>query len=272
MSPVSKRRKPASASRSRRGPAGRRSSRRAPALDVLTRELAKLGGVTDAFTVEGVGTFLFDVLDRRGPEPDDAFAAFCRDTVEDPRAATSPLGLQALHLVAALGPAGVRDEARIAAEAADDVPGGLPPWCGRLGAVHLVEGAALRTADGSESVLHLLLDYDEDGAGSRHLLTIAIEHRADRVHLLDVRGRAATDTLAPMAEQYAGSVEPVWSWLQVADLADLVADAVRETARHTEQEWPVLDVDNGRSVAWTLGVRRLEQLTGLDLSTREDVA
>ena len=59
---------------------------------MLTRELAKLGGVTDAFTVEGVGTFLFDVLDRRGPEPDDAFAAFCRDTVEDPRAATSPLG------------------------------------------------------------------------------------------------------------------------------------------------------------------------------------
>lgn len=273
MSPVSKRRKPASASRSRRGPAGRPSTRRAPALDVLTRELAKLGGVTDAFTVEGVGTFLFDVLDQRGPEPDDAFAAFCRDTVEDPRATTTSLGVQALLLVAALGPAGVRDDARLAADAAAaDVRGGLPPWCGRLGAVHLVEGAALRTTDGSESVLHLLLDYDEAGAGTRHLLTIAIEHRADRVHLLDVRGRAATDTLAPMAEQYAGSVEPVWSWLTVADLPDLVADAVRETARHTVQEWPVLDVDNGRSVSWTLGVRRLEQLTGLDLSTREDVA
>jgi hypothetical protein len=273
MSPVSKRRKPASPSRPRRGPAGRPSTRRAPALDVLTRELAKLGSVTDAFTVEGVGSFLLDVLDRRGPEPDDAFATFCRETVEDPRAPTTSLGVQALHLIAALGPAGVRDDARAAARrAAADVPGGVPPWCGRLGAVHLVEGAALSTADGSESVLHLLLDYDDDGAGSRHLLTIAIEHATERVHLLDVRGRSATDALAPMAAQYAGSEEPVWSWLQVADVADLVADAVRETARHTEQEWPLLDVDNGRSVAWTLGVRRLEQITGLDLSTREDVA
>ena len=35
MSPVSKRRKPASASRSRRGPAARPSTRRAPALDVV---------------------------------------------------------------------------------------------------------------------------------------------------------------------------------------------------------------------------------------------
>jgi hypothetical protein len=270
MSPVSKRRKPASASRSRRGPAGRPSSRRAPALDVLTRELAKLAGVDDAFTVEGVGTYLFDVLDQRGPEPDDAFEAFCRDTVDDARATTSPLGVQALALVAALGPAGVRADAQRATQAApDEVRAALPGWVGALGAVHLVEGGALRTLDGGETVLHLLLDYDDPAAGSRHLLTMAIEHRAARVHLLDVRGRGADDTLAPMAEQYAGSEEPVWSWVQADDLAALVEDAVRETARHRASDWPVLDVDNGTSAAWTLGVRRLEQLTGLDLGPRE---
>jgi hypothetical protein len=271
MSPVSKRRKPAS--RSRRGPAARPTTRRRPALDVLTGELAKLSGVRDAFTVEGVGTYLFDALDRRGPEPDDAFASFCRETVDDARAASTSLGVQALTLVAALGPAEVRDDARATADgASDDVRVGLPAWCAQLGQVHLVEGAALRTADGGESVLHLLLDYDEPDAGSRHLLTLAIEHRADRVHLLDVRGREAGDTLAPMAEQYAGSVEPVWSWLEPGAIADLVVDAVRETGRRTEQEWPVLDVENKPSVSWLLGVRRLEQLTGLDLSVREDIA
>jgi hypothetical protein len=271
MSPVSKRRKPAS--RSRRGPATRPTSRRRPALDVLTGELAKLAGVTDAFAVEGVGTYLFDALDRRGPQPDDAFAAFCRETVDDPRASTSSIGAQALILIAALGPVEVRDDARVAAAGApDDVRAALPAWCAQLGAVHLVEGAALRTTDGGESVLHLLLDYDEPGAGSRHLLTLAVEHRADRVHLLDVRGREATDTLAPMADQYAGSVEPAWSWLEPGDVADLVADAVRETARHSAREWPVLDVENKPSVSWLLGVRRLEQLTGLDLSSREDAA
>jgi hypothetical protein len=271
MSPVSKRRKPAS--RSRRGPAGRPSTRRRPALDVLTGELVKLAGVTDAFAVEGVGTYLFDALDQRGPQPDDAFEPFCRETVGDPRAASTSLGVQALTLIAALGPAAVRDDARTAAEGApDEVRAALPAWCAQLGAVHLVEGAALRTTDGGESVLHLLLDYDEPAAGSRHLLTLAIEHRADRVHLLDVRGREAGDTLAPMAEQYADSAEPVWSWLEPGAIADLVADAVRETARHSAGDWPVLDVENKPSVSWLLGVRRLEQLTGLDLSTREDAA
>lgn len=266
MSPVSKRRKPAQ--RSRRGPAARPATRRRPALDVLTVELAKLAGVSDAFTVEGVGTYLFDALDQRGPDPDDAFEAFCRETVDDQRATTTSLGVQALALIAALGPSRVRDDARAAAAGAPaEVREKLPAWCAQLGAVHLVEGAALRTTDGGESVLHLLLDYDEPGAGSRHLLTLAVEHRADRVHLLDVRGREGSDTLAPMAEQYAGSVEPVWSWLGADGVADLVADAVHETARHSEQEWPVLDVENKRCVSWLLGVRRLEQLTGLDLSS-----
>jgi hypothetical protein len=239
------------------------------ALEVLTRELAKVSAVTDAFTVEGVGTYLFDALDRRGPMPDDAFRAFCREVVDDPRAVGTTLGLQALALVAALGPVAVRTGATAAVAAApEEVRAALPAWHDQLGEVHLVEGGALRTLDGSESVLHLMVDYDRAGAGSRHLLTMAIEHRASRVHVLDVRGREPADTLGPVAESYAASEEPVWSWLGTGDLAGLVADAVRETARHTEKEWPVLDVDGKDSVAWTLGVRRLEQLTGLDLTTR----
>jgi hypothetical protein len=73
-----------------------------------------------------------------------------------------------------------------------------------------------------------------------------------------------------MAEKYAASVEPVWSWLEPAGIAPLVEPAVRATARRTAQEWPVQDIAGAPSVCWTLGVRRLEQLTGLDLTTRED--
>ena len=271
MSPVSRRRTPKTAARPSRRPVTKRSSRREPALDLLTRELAKLTAVTDAFVVEGVGTFLFDVLDRRGPGPDDAFEAFCREVVDDPRAPSSALGVQALAVVAALGARPVRAAAAAARDAGcQDLHGPLPEWLTQLGAVHLVEGGALQTVDGSESVLHLLLDYDVPGAGSRHLLTVAIEHRLDRVHLLDVRGREPGDSLAPMAAQYADSVEPVWSWPDSGAVGALVTDAVRETARHDASRWPVQDVEGSPSVCWTLGVRRLEELTGLDLSTREE--
>lgn len=271
MSPVSRRRTPKSASRGRRAPVTPRSSRRAPALDLLTRELAKLGTVTDAFVAEGVGTFLFDVLDERGPAPDDAFAAFCREVVDDPRATRSPLAVQAVALVAALGPHEVRDHAAAVRASVDaEVAATLPGWVEQLGAVHLVEGGALRTTDSRESVLHLLLDYDEPAAGSRHLLTVAIEHGEERVHLLDVRGREPGDSLAPMADKYAESVEPVWSWLDAAEVGPLVESAVRTTARRTQQDWPVQDIAGAATVCWTLGVRRLEQLTGLDLTTRED--
>ena len=75
MSPVSRGRKH-KPGRSTRPPGRSATSLRmrhqAP-LDVLSRELAKLAGVDDAFTIEGVGTFLFDVLDERGPGPDDVF-------------------------------------------------------------------------------------------------------------------------------------------------------------------------------------------------------
>jgi len=46
-------------------------------------------------------------------------------------------------------------------------------------------------------VLHVMLDYDDPVRGSRHLLTVAAEHREQRVHLLDVRMRDADDSLRP---------------------------------------------------------------------------
>jgi hypothetical protein len=237
---------------------------------VLTRELDKLATVTDAFVVEGVGTFLFDVLDQRGPVPDLAFASFCRDAIEDSRSAMSVVGAQAMVLVVALGPAEVRSDAEsVLAAAPDQIRAELPSWHEHLGAVHLVEGAALRTSDGRELVLHLLFDYDTPGAGSRHLLTVAIERDLARIQLLDVRGRDVDDSLAPMASVYAESQDPTWTWVSAAEVGDLVADAVRETARHSPHDWPVLDVEGSPTVAWTLGVRRLEQVTGLLLGPGE---
>jgi hypothetical protein len=272
MSPVSRRRKPRSSTSRRHSGSGSPESLRLThqdALDVLTRELVKLKGVTDAFVVEGVGTYLFDILDRRGPTPDGAFERFGRDAVTAVRERPSLLGLQAVALLRELGHVNVRgDAAQLLAGTDPELLGELPSWCAHLGAVHVVEAASLRTLDGRETVLHVLLDYDDAEAGSRHLLTLAIEHTERRVHLLDVRGREPDDSLAPMAERYTGSEEPVWSWVEPDELGPLVADAVRETARHTDSAWPVVDVDGGATAAWTLGVRRLERLTGLELGTR----
>ncbi len=264
MSPVSRGRKHKQPKASR--PPGRTATamrlRHQAPFDVLARELVKLAAVEDAFTIEGVGTFLFDVLDERGSS-DTAFETFCRGVVDDPRAATSVLGLQALALVADLGHPDVRAEAAGALAAAPaDLVAQSPSWLLRLGRVHVVEAGALRTADGRETVLHVLLDYDDADAGSRHLLTIAVQHEENRVYLLDVRGREAHDALGPMAEAYTGSSDPVWTWLAADDLADLVEDAVRLTSTRPDSVWPVIDVDNGRSVAWALGVRRLEQVGG----------
>jgi hypothetical protein len=238
-------------------------SRHEKPFDVLSRELVKLREVSDAFTIEGVGTFLFDVLDRRGPGEADAFEAFCRGVVDDGRAVTSVLGVQALALVADLGHPAVRPAARAAQDAADEgLRSGLPSWVAQIGHVHVVEAGALRTADGAETVLHVLLDYDAQDAGARHLMTVAMEHGPRRVHVLDVRGRDPHDTLVPMAELYAASEDPLWSWIDAGEIADLVEDAVRETSRHSDEAWPVVDVEGTRSVAWTLGVRRLEQVGG----------
>lgn len=236
---------------------------------MLTGELVKLAGVRDAFVVEGIGGYLFDVLDRRGPTPDGAFERFARDAVTDPRATTSLLGLQSAALLAELGPAGVRaDASELVAHADPELVAELPPWFGHLGRVRLVEAASLRTLDGEETVLHVLLDYDDQDAGSRHLLTIAVQHSERRVYLLDVRGREPHDSLAPMAERYVGTEDPVWSWVTAAEIGPLVEAAVLETARHSMDSWPVLDVDGGPTSAWTLGLRRLERLSGTDLTSR----
>lgn len=236
---------------------------------MLMRELLALAEVDDAFAVEGVGSYVLDLVDVRGSASERALENFCGAAMADPRATTSLLGLQSVALIAALGPAVCRaDAVRHGAAADPGLVAELPRWCANLGRVHLVEAASLRTSDGRETVLHLMLDYDDPAAGSRHLLTIACERTEQRVHLLDVRGRAPADSLTPMAQKYAASTEPVWSWIEATAIGDLVGGAVRTTVRHSDTAWPVVDVDGGATGAWTLGVRRLERLTGLDLAIR----
>jgi hypothetical protein len=141
----------------------------------------------------------------------------------------------------------------------------MPSWTAQLGRVHLVEAGSLRTADRREVVLHVMLDYDEPGAGSRHLLSIAAERVTQRVHLLDVRMRAADDTLAPMAETYVGATDPLWSWHRSGELADLVERPVRSTYDESVERWTVKDLEGKPTPVWPLGVARLEHLTGLAL-------
>jgi hypothetical protein len=230
------------------------------------RELVRLRGVTDAFLAEGAIGYVVGLLDVRGAD-DSSYASFCREALDDDRAATSVLGLEATTSLAELGHPSVRADAAALVAAADpSLLAELPSWCAHVGRVHVVEAGSLRTADGSETVLHVLLDYDADpAAGSRHLLSIAVQHVEDRVHLLDVRARAPRDSIAPIAEQYAGSADVLWSWHEAGELEALVGDAVRATWTHSPNRWPVRDVEGGVTPAWAFGVRRLEQVTGTDL-------
>jgi len=233
------------------------------------RELVRLRDVTDTFLAEGAIGYVVGLLDVRGAD-DSSYASFCHEALDDARAATSVLGLEAAVALAELGHPSVRADAAALVAAADpSLRAELPSWCAHVGRVHVVEAGSLRTSDGSETVLHVLLDFDAGAAaGSRHLLSIAMQHKENRVHLLDVRARAPQDTIAPIAEQYAGSAEVLWSWREAGELESLVGDAVRTTWTRSPDRWPVHDVEGAATPAWALGVRRLEQVTGTDLRAR----
>ena len=223
-------------------------------------------GATDTFVVEGVLGFVVGLLDVRGPGAGSAYESFCREALDDPRAGTSVLGLQAATVLAELGHPAVRAAAAaLVATAEPALRAELPEWCAHVGRVHVVEAGSLRTPDDSETVLHVMLDYDVRTAGARHLLSIAVQHTERRVHLLDVRAREAADSIAPIAEAYAGSATARWTWHGAGEIEALVSDAVRTTWTHDPAQWPVQDVEGGSTPAWALGVRRLEQVTGADL-------
>jgi len=269
MSPVSRRRPSRGPTRS--GPPGGTGAdaahlRHQPPLDVVTRELLRIGDTDDTFRVEGVLGYLLGLLDVRGPGAGPSYAAFCADVLSDPRTATSLLGLQAAVCVAGLGhPEARADAAELVAAADPALLGELPAWCAHVGRVHIVEAGSLRTPDESETVLHVVLDYDEPSAGSRHLLSVAVEHATQRVHLLDIRARAAQDSIAPIAEKYVGSRTATWMWRGTDEFDGLVGDAVRTTWTHDTDDWLVQDVEGNPTPAWAFGVRRLEQLTGASL-------
>ena len=238
-----------------------------PPLDVLTRELRRVQDTDDAFLAEGLGGFVLGLLDVRGPGGDGtSFASFCREVVDDPRAVSSSLGLQSLALLAELGHPDARSSAAALVDSADPaLRDELPAWCDAVGHVHVVEAGSLRTGDGGETVLHVVLDYDVPSAGSRHLLSVAVEHGPQRVHLLDVRARGPQDSIAPIAEQYATSSTAVWQWRTADEIDGLVGDAVRTSWTHGDDDWPVQDVEGKPTPAWAFGVRRLERITGLSM-------
>jgi hypothetical protein len=269
MSPVSRRR-PSRGPKRGGPPAGTGADaarlRGMPPLDVLMREVARVGESTDAFGAEGVGGYVVGLIDVRGADGDTAFATFCRDAVADDRAGTSLRGLESMALLAELGHASVRaDAAALLADADPALRAELPAWCEHVGRVHIVEAGSLRTPSGSETVLHVLLDYDVPTAGSRHLLSVAVEHGEQRVHLLDVRAREPRDSIAPIAEKYAGSRTAVWQWRGTDEFDALVGDAVRATWALGPDVWPVQDVEGKPTPAWAFGVRRLERLTGVSM-------
>ncbi len=240
-------------------------------IDVLGNELGRLRGTDDAFVVEATFTVLVDQLDPRGHTRDPAFERFCRAAVGDPRSSTTTVGVTAMAVLAGMGHPAVRpDAAASVAAASADLTMGLPLWHTALGQVHVVEAGALRTADGLETVLHVMLDYDVEGAGARHLLTVASESSESRVHLMDVRGREDEDSLEPVAARYSDPTGPTWTWVAVDSLAAVVeesgaAGAVRDTGQRSARQWPVVDVESAPTLAWALGVRRLAHVTGLDL-------
>jgi hypothetical protein len=232
--------------------------RREAPLDALTSRLGRLGPASDGLAAEAVLSWVLSVVGDRGPDAEENVATFCRRAVSDERAATTARGLEALALLAVHGHADVRDEAAAAVVGADpDVRAAASPWLESVGRVHVVETGLLRTADGRELVAHVLLDHDDPAAGPRHLVSVAVAVEDARVHLLDVRARAAADVLAPMAGMYAGSADPVWTWGTVDDVRGAAGQALATTAGHSSSTWPVLDVDGAPTRTWSLGLHRL---------------
>jgi len=269
MSPVSRRR--ASRGPRRGGPPGGADAdaarlRGLPPLDVLTRELARVEEADDAFLAEGLAGYVVGLLDVRGPEGGPSFEAFCREAVGDARAATSAPGLAAATVLAELGhPSARAAAAGLVATADPALRAEMPRWCAHVGRVHVVEAGSLRTRDGRETVLHVMLDYDDPAAGSRHLVSVAVERDEQRVHLLDVRARGPQDSLAPIAEQYSVSPTARWQWRATDELDELVGDAVRTTWTRAVTDWPVQDVEGKPTPAWAFGVCRLERLSGASM-------
>jgi hypothetical protein len=233
-------------------------------------ELTRVQDTDDSFLAEGLAGYVVGLLDVRGPDGGASFERFCREAVDDPRAATSLLGLASSAVLAELGHVSVRERAAaIVAAAGPELHAELPAWCAHVGRVHVVEAGSLGTRDGRETVLHVMLDYDDPGAGSRHLVSVAVERDEQRVHLLDVRARGSQDSLSPIAEQYAGSPTACWQWREVDEIDALVGSAVRTTWTRSATDWPVSDIEGKPTPAWSFGVRRLELLTGVSMRPQD---
>lgn len=269
MSPVSRRRpgagrRPPVATALRANEA--RKVRAENPLDALTSRIAKLDVHADGFAAEAVVSWVLEVIGSRGPDADEVVARFCRAAVSDERAGTTVGGLQAMAVLALHGHPTVRGEAAdLLAGSPADVRAALPSWVAHVGQVRVVETGLLSTADDTEAVLHLLLDHVHPDAGPRHLVTLAVQHGEQRVHVLDVRARRDDDDLVPMAEKYSGSSDPVWSWGDSDAVRAAAVPALRVTAEHAPQQWPVLGVEGAETLTWTLGVHRLAAAAGQDL-------
>jgi hypothetical protein len=269
MSPVSRRRpgagRPAPAAARLRATEARKLRAEVP-LDALTSRIAKLGPGPDGFAVEAVASGVLEVVASRGPDADETLARFCRAAVSDPRGGTTPLGLQAMAVLSLHGHRALRAEAAaLVADADVDLRRALPSWVATVGRVEVVQTGVLRSADGIETVLHLLLDHVDAAAGPRHLLTLAVHHGDERVHVLDVRSRRDDEVLTPMASRYDGCSDPVWSWGDEHDIRAAAEPALRVTAAHPPSQWPVLGVEGGETLTWWLGTHRLEQVLGVPL-------
>ncbi len=269
MSPVSRRRpgagrRPPVATALRANEA--RKVRAENPLDALTSRIAKLDVHVDGFAAEAVVSWVLEVVGVRGPDADETVARFSRSAVSDERAGTTAGGLQAMAVLALHGHPSVRAEAAALLAGADgDLRAALPSWVDHVGQVRVVETGVLSSADGTESVLHLLLDHVHADAGPRHLLTLAVHHGDQRVHLLDVRARRDDEVLAPMAEKYAGSADPLWTWGDASSVLAAAVPAMGVTSGHAPSQWPVLGVEGGETLTWTLGAHRLGVAAGRDV-------
>jgi hypothetical protein len=232
-------------------------------LDALTSRIGRLDGVVDGFKVEAVASYVLEVVASRGPDAEEVLARFSRAAVSDPRATTTSLGVSALAALSLHGHRAVRDECASLVAGAD--PELVPAWVPTMGRVDVVETGVLRTATGDETVVHLMLDHVDAAAGPRHMLSLAVEHTEQRVHLLDVRVRQPDDVLAPLAERYAATSDPVWSWGSADEVRAVADPALRTTAMRAPSQWPVAGLEGGESLMWFLGVHRLEQVAGTSL-------